>query len=241
MTTRLRLAGAASALAAAALLLSGCVLTVPVLAEGGDAITERTVGDGVHGLLVEAAADVDVTIGDDPHLTVTGSERALDRLKVEERDGILVIGTTGRGFSLRGLKIELELTALDALELAGAGDIDARFTAAENASIVLRGAGDVDVRGVDAGSLTVRIDGAGDLKVSGTADSAEYRIAGAGEIDASKLAAVDAVAEIDGTGSIRLHATGAVDARTAGIGEIAITGGAEVTRRVDGLGKITVE
>ncbi len=236
---RLRLLASTAALGVASIALAGCVVSLPVVGDQTQSTDDFTVSDSVRGLLVEAAADVTVAIGDEPQLTISGPESTLERVTVKERDGMLVIGTTGRGINLRGLDVNLTVTAFEQLELAGAGDVVAEFTGASEARITVAGAGDVDATGIDADTLTVLIAGAGSVRLAGEAQTAAYTVDGAGEIDATALVASDATAEIAGAGSIALHATDTVDAQTAGIGEIRIQGGADVTRRVDGLGTIT--
>lgn len=238
---RLRLLASTAAIGVAAIALAGCVVPFPIVGDQTRGTDDFTVSDSVRGLLLEAAGDVTVTVGDEPQLTISGPESTLERVTVKERDGLLVIGTTGRGINLRSLTVKLTVTAFDELELAGAGDVTAEFTPSSDVRITVGGAGDVEATGIDAEHVTVAIAGAGAVKLTGEAESAEYRVDGAGEIDAAGLIVSDATAEINGAGAITLHATDTADAHTSGIGEITIRGGADVTRRIDGLGTITEE
>lgn len=237
---RLRILASTAAIGVAAVALAGCVVPFPIgdQTQGAD---DFTVSDSVRGLLLEAAGDVTVAIGDEPQLTISGPESTLERVTVKERDGILVIGTTGRGINLRSLTVALTVTAFDELEVAGAGDVTAEFTPSSDVRITVGGAGDVDATGIDAEHVAVSIGGAGSVELTGEAESAEYSVDGAGEIDATGLTVREATAVINGAGSIALHATDTVDAQTSGIGDIRIRGGADVTRRIDGLGTITEE
>lgn len=239
--SHLRLLAPTAALGVAALVLTGCAVSFPVLGDQRQGADDFAVSDNVHGLVLAAAGDVEVTIGDEPQLTIAGPASTLERVTVDERDGLLTIGTTGPGINLRGLTVQLTVIAFDELELAGAGDVTAEFTPSSDVRIAVGGAGDVDATGIDAEHVSVVIDGAGSVELTGAAESAEYRVNGAGDIDASRLVVSDADAEINGAGAIALHASGSVDARTSGIGEIRISGGADVTRRIDGLGTITEE
>lgn len=240
--SRIRIAATAAALATSALLLTGCVVPFPIPSGASTpASSEHDVSDEVHGLALETVADVEVRLGDEPALAISGSQSALERITVSERDGILSIGSEGPSFGLRSVRVTLTVTSFDELVIGGAGDVDADFSQARDVSITVRGAGDVDATGIDAESVSVVIDGAGTVNLEGTAASGDYRINGTGDIDASDLSVVDAFAEIDGAGEIDLHATGTADARSSGIGDIHIRGGADVSRQVDGLGTITEE
>ncbi|WP_167050558.1 head GIN domain-containing protein [Salinibacterium sp. ZJ77] len=237
----IRLLASTAAVGVAAVALAGCAVPFPVVGDQTQGADDFTVSDSVRGLLLEAAGDAKVTIGDEPQLTISGPESTLERVTVDERNGMLVIGARGPGINLRSLTVTLTVTAFDELEVAGAGDVTAEFTPSSDVRITVGGAGDVDATGIDAESVTVAIGGAGSVVLTGEADSAEYSVDGAGEIDATGLVARDATAKINGAGAIALHATGTADAQTSGIGEITIRGGADVTRRVDGLGTITEE
>ena len=189
-------------------------------------------------LRLETSADVDVRLGDEPGLELRGPRGALELLTVEEDDGVLVIGNTGPGFVIREVRATLIVTALDSLEIRGAGDVEAEFSAADSVTVSIEGAGDIEATGIDATDVEVEIRGSGDIELEGTAESASYLIAGTGDIDAGKLEVQDALAEIKGVGDITLYATDTADTLIAGTGDITVRGGAEVTRRIDGLGEI---
>lgn len=233
-TTTSRVAAASVVALASAFALTGCVLT-PV---GPPVTDDHAVGDAVHGLRLETSADVEVRLGDEPGLELRGPRGALDRLTITEDDGVLVIGNSGPGFAIREVRATLIVTAFDSLEIRGAGDVDAEFSAADSVTVSIDGAGDIEATGIDATEVEAEIRGSGDIELTGTAESAGYRIAGTGDIDASRLKVQDAVAEIKGAGDITLYASDTADAHIAGTGDITVRGGAEVTRRVDGLGEI---
>lgn len=236
--TRLRLAAATAALAAASLALTGCVISLPIAAGPSDT-SEFSVGDDVRGLRLEMAADVNVRLGDAPSLTIDAPRNVLDRLTVDEQDGILSIGTSGRSIAIGGARIDLTVTSFDSLELDGAGDVDADFSDADDVHILLRGVGSVTATGIDADTVSVHLDGAGEIDLDGTAERGELRISGTGDIRATELTLADATVDLDGAGEIELFATAAVDARTSGIGAITVHGGADVARQIEGIGTIT--
>ncbi len=234
MTPTTRFAAVSVVALASAFALTGCVL-VPV----GPPVTEdHAVGDDVHGLRLETSADVDVKLGDEPGLELRGPERALDLITVEEDDGVLVIGNRGPGAVIREVRATLIVTALDSVEIRGAGDVDAEFSAAESVTVSIEGSGDIEATGIDADEVEAVIKGTGDIDLEGRAASATYTIAGTGDIDASDLEVADAAAEIKGAGDITLYATDTADAHIAGTGDIRILGGAEVSQRIDGLGNV---
>lgn len=234
MTPTTRFATVSVVALASAFALTGCVL-VPV---GPTASEDHNVGDDVHGLRLETSADVDVKLGDEPGLELRGPEAALDLITVETDGDTLVIGNKGPGYMIREVRATLVVTALDSVEIKGAGDVDAEFSASNAVTVSIEGSGDVDASGIDAKDVEVEIKGTGDVELEGTAESASYLIAGTGDIDASGLEVADAVAEIKGAGDITVYATATADAWIAGTGDIRVLGGAEVSQRIDGLGEI---
>ena len=234
-----RLLAASVVLAAGAVALTGCAL-IP-LNVSPRTTTEHDVSDAVHGLLLETSANVEIVLGDTPGLELTGPEAELERVTLDERDGVLVIGHTGPGFMLRNVSATLTVATFDHVVVEGAGDVVADFAQADDVAITVRGAGNVTAHGIDAGDVEVRIEGAGDVSTAGTARTAHLTITGAGNIDAFGLTVEGAVAEIDGAGDIKVFATREVEARSSGVGDIRIRGGADVTREVSGVGDIIEE
>jgi len=234
MTPTTRFAAVSVVALASAFALTGCVL-VPV---GPSVSEDHSVGDDVHGLRLETSADVDVKLGDEPGLELRGPQGALDLITVEEDAGVLVIGNRGPGYGMREVRATLVVTAFDSVEIRGAGDVDAEFSASADVFVSIEGSGDVEASGIDATEVEVEIKGTGDVDLEGTAERATYTIAGTGDIDASDLEVADAVAEIKGAGDITLYATDTADAWIAGTGDIRVLGGADVSQRIDGLGNV---
>lgn len=234
MTPTTRFAAVSVVALASAFALTGCVL-VPV---GPSATEDHGVADDVHGLRLETSADIDVKLGDEPGLELRGPQAALDLITLEEDDGVLVIGNEGPGYMIREVRATLTVTSLDSVEIRGAGDVEAQFSAADAVTVSIEGSGDVEASGIDASEVEVEIKGTGDVELEGTAQSASYSIAGTGDIDASELEVADATAEIKGAGDITLYATATADAWIAGTGDIRVLGGAQISQRIDGLGSI---
>ena len=232
-----RTVAAVAALAVAGLALAGCV-RLPAPPSGPRVETEHEVSDAVHGLRLETAGDVTVQLGDEPGLTVRAPKSVSDRLTVEEDDGTLVLGLRGPGWTSGKVEYVLTVTSFDTVELEGAGDVQADFSAADEVKIVVDGAGDVRATGVAATEVSVEINGAGDVHIEGTADEGELRVGGAGSIRAEDLELRRAEAEVAGAGDIHVHATETLDATISGLGDIHVTGDPRITSDVSGLGEV---
>lgn len=232
-----RALAAIAAVALTALALSGCVVWPPAAA-GPRVEAEHAVSDDVHALRLETAGDVEVRLGDEPGLTVTAPSSVMDRLTVRERDGMLVLGLTGPGWTSGRVEYVLTVRSFDELVLRGAGDVTADFSDADRVTVTVDGAGDVRATGIDASEVDVTINGAGDVRLAGTADRGTLRVNGAGGIFAENLELRRAVAEIRGAADIRVHATDTLEAAIHGLGDIHVTGSPSITSELRGLGEI---
>lgn len=228
---------ALATLAVTATMLSACVVP-PLPASGPRVETRHEVSDDVHAVRLETAGDVVVQLGDEPGLTITAPKSLSDRLTVEERRGVLVLGLRGPGWTSARVDYLLTVRSLDEVEVDGAGDVLADFSGASDVRVQVDGIGDVDASELDAESVTVRIDGAGDVHISGVARTGDYRVDGAGSIRASELELTDGSATLDGVGDIEVRATGTLAAEISGMGDIRVTGGATVTSTVSGFGDV---
>ena len=81
--------------------------------------------------------------------------------------------------------------------------------------------------------------GAGSLTASGETEAAEISLTGAGSVDAKGLHAKDARVSSTGVGSLDVYATGQLEARATGVGEINYFGNPTVVKRqATGIGSI---
>ncbi len=237
MTTTRRALAAVTALALAGAALTGCA-GIPLAAAGPRVTEQHEISPEVHALRLETAGDVIVRLGDEPGLSIRGRQAVLDRLTVEEEDGVLVLGARGPSWSVNRVEYVLTVPVFDAVELEGAGDVRADFSAADAVSIRIDGAGDVRGTGIDAAEVSVEIAGAGDVQLDGTAESASFEVSGTGDIRAGRLVVADALAAVSGAGDVTVRARDTLDARISGVGDIRVLGDPRVTREVSGLGEI---
>lgn len=173
------------------------------------------------GVELAGTNKVVVHVDDPQSVDVKADDNLIDRVTTEVQSGRLVIGNTPGSFSTKSpMSVEVTVPTLEALTLAGAGNIV--------------------LDGIDARSLRVELTGSGTLAGNGTATRLDVTIGGSGVVQFTQLVATDVQAAVSGSGSIFVTATRSLDASVAGTGAIVYTGNPpDVTRSVTGSGEIT--
>lgn len=199
----------------------------------GDRISQERAITDVSAVELRSTGTLNVSVGDEPSLTVTGGQLVLEQLTTVVRGDALEIDLPGSWRNPGHLEYDLVLPALSSITLSGSGDV-----AGAEVTVTIDGSGQVDVRGLAAKDTAVVVDGSGAVTLAGSTDSLRVSIPGSGDVRADELTALDAAATIDGSGKALVNATGTLDASIAGAGSITYLGDPEVSRRIDGSGEI---
>ena len=150
---------------------------------GNGELTTKTYDlDPCHAILLSCGLDLTIRLGDAQSVALTIDENLVEYYQIEARHGTLVIDADESPRPHRSARLDITLTGLDELEVAGAGDIDVRDYRGESLELRIDGAGDVDARELEAREVEVAINGAGDVDVHATA-SADIEINGVGDVD----------------------------------------------------------
>ena len=194
---------------------------------------------------IELAGAYDTTVhtGAAPSVKAHGSQKVLDRLTVEVRNGVLVIepkkdsgwhwGNHGR------VTLEVTVPSIRGAQLSGAGDIKIDNVKADSFEGGVAGAGDLTIEHAEVGTLKLGVAGAGSARVrSGKTGSAQYEIAGAGDIFADKVTAETASVSIAGAGGVKAHASKTATVSSMGAGDVDVTGGAKCSISKAGAGSV---
>jgi hypothetical protein len=191
------------------------------------------------------AYDVSVRTGAAPSVHARGSEKTMERLVVEVRNGVLSIHpekTRGlrMGWASDGkVKLTVTVPTLRGAELAGAGDIRIDRVSGDRFDGSIAGSGDLSVDRIEVGNLKLGIAGLGNVRAaSGSARTVEYRIAGAGDIDAKGVTADAASVSVAGSGDVAAHARNTAAVSIMGSGDVDISGGARCTISKAGSGEV---
>lgn len=125
------------------------------------------------------------------------------------------------------------------LNIAGSGDIEAENLQYTNIFALVKGSGDIDLKNVKATTVVSEVNGSGDINMKGSAQKATLTVNGSGDISAEKLAATNVVATVAGSGDIVCYASGQLDARVSGSGDIEYKGSPSVVNKQGKKNSIT--
>jgi hypothetical protein len=197
-------------------------------------------------LEVAGPFDVKIHTGAAPSVQAKGSEKLIERLVVEVRDGKLLIhpkerhGWFGSSSSVHGKgEIAVTVPSLRAATLAGSGGIEIDKVRGDSFDGQIAGSGDLKVDSVDVGNLKLGIAGSGGARAgSGKAKSAEYEIAGSGGVDGAAITVDSLKVSIAGSGNVKARATGTADVDIMGSGDVEVTGGAKCSVSKAGSGDV---
>jgi len=124
----------------------------------------------------------------------------------------------------------------------GSGDVIFE-TNTNNLDVSCTGSGSADVynnSAIDA-NLTARVTGSGRMRVDGKGDIVTTTVTGSGEGDFERFQGKRAFNTATGSGATRLHASETADITISGSGSVYVSGGAKVTSKVTGSGRVIMK
>ena len=177
-----------------------------VLDDLGERITEARSLVDFDSISVSGAWELDIKQGDDWHVQLTYPKNISQYLEIEVDNGKLRLGLEGinssKGKSDLHLEARITMPALQALEVAGAGDF--RFQGFSGDKLAMSLAGAANVEGAD-----------GEFK------QLDLQASGAGRVDMKEIKVHDANINLAGAGDVVLTMDGGVlSGNVAGVGSI---------------------
>ena len=215
-----------------------CVL-VALAAPAADR-SETRAASGFIAIGLAAPVKVDIVQGDKEGIVVEGDADALAELETVVEDHTLKVRTRSRKDppGMSKVRVHVSAKALEALKIAGSGDISAAALRAPELKIAVSGSGDVRIDQLDSTTLHVSIAGSGDVVVGGRTDAMSTSIAGSGDVKAGKLAARTAKVSIAGSGDVTVWAREQLSVSVVGSGDVLFYGDPEVKRSILGAGSV---
>ena len=157
---------------------------------------------------VSGVYEVDVEVGKDYSITLTGPAYEMENVEVENRDGKLRLGSKKKKWKNRGHRDGIEAT----ITLPALTDVH------------VSGVASGDITGVDADRFELHVSGVAEVDIDGRCDKLEAHVSGVGELDARELKCGDADVHLSGVGEVSVYASEYADVSASGVGEVDVYG-----------------
>ena len=195
------------------------------------AATETREATGFSALSLAAPIRVDLILGDRESVVLEGAEALLAQIETTVEKGALRIRRKpgphawSPGWNQNEVRARVTARRIDAVAIAGSGDIVAPQLTGSSLAISIVGSGDVTIGGGKVANLAVDIAGSGDVRAGRLdADSVAISISGSG--DATVWARQSLSVHVAGSGDVKFYGDPAVSKRVAGSGEVRRLGAA---------------
>ncbi len=186
--------------------------------------------------------DVVITMGDSYSVRAEGAPDALAQLEAVVEDGELILRPTG---SFRGdwgrfssVTYHVTMPRLDAITLAGSGDIRIDRIEGDEFEGAINGSGALTIGTMEVDEADFSIGGSGKVIAAGTARDTRVSIGGAGNVEAAGLHSETARVSIGGVGDVALTVDEEAEISMAGAGTVEITGSARCSVSRFGFGEV---
>ncbi|HUP14734.1 MAG TPA: head GIN domain-containing protein [Acidimicrobiia bacterium] len=226
---------AAASLFLLALVVSGCT----AVGGSGDVITIDVPIDAFRRLVVSHSFEVNVTVGDEPSLTLRVDDNLEASLNVGVTDDTVRIGLEPRTtVSNATLEADVTVTSLDAIEGSGAVDIHLGTMSGSTLELHLSGASEAD-GAVDFGSMNGEISGASNVSLSGRVGTLDIEASGASDLSMLDLEVDVLTVRLSGASSAEVSVSDSIDASLSGASSLRYRGDPDVnTLDVSGASSI---
>lgn len=207
-------------------------------------IEDRKVSD-FKGISISGSYNYYIKQGSSNAVRVEAPAKLLPYIVTEVKSGVLNVSTknhTNWSNLFNNEKIAVYITAKDinSIQFSGSGDV--YFKEGINSTdmqISMRGSGDLTGK-ITATSVECSLTGSGDLRLSGRAENAKVKLFGSGDLSARELQTVNTYVELVGSGDASVNATGSLNAKLSGSGDINYSGNPKsISKSKSGSGGIS--
>lgn len=201
--------------------LAGCniINTTSRVKGSGIVKTEKRSVASFSSIDVTCHSSIQVRSQEQASLEISGDDNIVPLVTTEVKNDVLYIRSS-KDYDLKD-KLQIIVSAPDLKRFAFAG------------------AGEADLSNIKNNRVEIAMSGAGSLSASGETQEADITLSGAGSVDAKNLHAVNAKVNSTGVGRVDIYATGQLDAKATGVGEINYYGSPKtVNKQAGGIGSI---
>ena len=171
------------------------------------------------GVKASGAFKLNITVGEDGPVELSGDDNLLAQVKTEVKDGNLMLSTVGDVRPGLPLTATLSTRTLSVVSISGASSLDAKKLTGD--------------------SFRLEISGASSSRLQGAVGQLVIELSGAGNVEAAELEAREVKVHASGAGKAEVHATEALDVSLSGVGKVIYHGDPKkVTKKISGVGKL---
>lgn len=193
------------------------------------------------GVAVDAPVNVTLQAAAADRVVLEGDAAAFARIDTRVEQGMLRISTAGSGWrsGVDSVRVRVEFKTLDAVRLAGSGNVRADVVKAATLKLTSAGSGNIDIGKVEVQNLAISIAGSGNVRIDGgSSDIVAVVVAGSGNAFVDQLPAREAAVSVAGSGNARVQATETLKVRIAGSGDVRYRGNPRIEKQIVGSGEV---
>lgn len=219
-----------------------CVLSQSVTVSAATVTETRSVSPFVRIHLMGSGTPV-LTQGGEASVIVEADEELIGDVETSVRGDVLRL-EVDRDFLRRplhassGIVYRVTARTLQAIEVSGAGVVDADEIEVDSLAIRLNGSATAGFDRLTARELDVGIGGSGKLTLAGTVQRQGLELAGSGEYHAAKLESDDSDIRISGSGRAEVHANDSLTVVVRGSGDVEYVGNPSTRIEISGAGRV---
>jgi hypothetical protein len=201
-------------------LLAASAALAASLTGSGRSVTEDRALSGYRGISLSIPGRVEIVQGAVEGIRITADDNVMPEIETVVENG------------------SLKLRFRKSMSLVGKSTIRIAVSARNIEAIAVAGSGDVHAPALASPQLVVNIAGSGNVHLGGRTETLNVNISGSGDLGASKLDTQSVKVSVAGSGDAVVWARKTLTVSVAGSGDIRYYGDPAVTRSVVGSGSV---
>jgi hypothetical protein len=204
----------------------------------GPIVSETLTLPDFDAIVINMAADVFLTQGDEQSVTVEAKANIIDEIERRVSGGVWEIETDRCVRDADQVTIFITIPNLRMVRVAGSGDVvgETHFTVGD-IKLEISGSGDIDL-GLTADDVEAKISGSGNIMLDGQADELDITISGSGEVRAFDLPVRECAVVISGSGDAEVTVDELLTIRISGSGDVFYRGNPTLDISISGSGDV---
>ncbi|MDA3928936.1 MAG: DUF2807 domain-containing protein [Prolixibacteraceae bacterium] len=227
-------------------LLLQCIIVLSIGTAKAEIKTEKRETNPFTNISLRVAGNLYLEQGAEHSVSITASERTLDKIIIEINNGKLVIkfSIEDRWFNdFRPGPIDIHVVTkdIDLLSIQGSGTIYAKKAIKTHfLDLNIAGSGDIKLSKAKCERVKVSISGSGDIILAGnsTGTEIEINIVGSGDVIAHQFEAEAGYIRIAGSGDCEVNVTKYLEVSVFGSGDVIYKGEPSIKENIAGSGSI---